>query len=225
MKYKAILLDLDNTIYEYEPNHQLALGKVIEYFSENFGFSTKQTQDFFDKSRKSISSLIPNTASSHNRLLYFQTMCEMAKIQSSLHAMTLYNLYWDNFLNNMSLSRYVEDFLIFCQGKKIKIALVTDLTAHIQYRKIAKLGIDKYIDFVITSEETGIDKPDKSMFLRALEKLDLMASDVCMIGDNYEKDIMGAKSLGIDAIWLNNEVCDKMSCGDFLQIQNIVNNA
>ena len=130
-------------------------------------------------------------------------MCEISNIKAAVHALELYNIYWDSFLDNMVMFDGVKELLQFYQKEKIKIALVTDLTANIQYRKIAKLEINNYIDYIVTSEETGIDKPDKSMFLKAIDKLNLAPEEVCMIGDNYEKDILGAKALNIDSIWFN----------------------
>jgi len=93
----------------------------------------------------------------------------------------------------------------FNSFKGTDICLITDLTAHIQYRKIKKLGLDKYIKQIITSEEAGVEKPNPVMFNMALQKLDKSVSDVCMIGDNYTKDIIGATSLGINSFWMNRE--------------------
>jgi putative hydrolase of the HAD superfamily len=86
-----------------------------------------------------------------------------------------------------------------------KICLVTDLTAHIQYRKIHKLKLNQYCQSIVTSEEAGKEKPNPLMFKLALQKLNLKSSEVCMIGDNFKKDIFGANSLNIHTIWLNHE--------------------
>jgi putative hydrolase of the HAD superfamily len=39
----------------------------------------------------------------------------------------------------------------------------------------------------------------------ALQKLGLRADEVCMIGDNFKKDILGSAALGIESIWFNHE--------------------
>ena len=52
--------------------------------------------------------------------------------------------------------------------QRIKTAVVSDLTTHIQLRKMDKLRISKYIDFLVTSEEAGSEKPHAVMFLLAL---------------------------------------------------------
>ena len=58
---------------------------------------------------------------------------------------------------------------------------------------------------LVTSEEVGKEKPHPYMFMSALQKVDLKANEVCMIGDNFKKDIKGSASLGIESIWFNHE--------------------
>ena len=71
--------------------------------------------------------------------------------------------------------------------------------AEIQLKKIAHLGISDYIDFVITSEEVGAEKPSKRIFYAALDKLNCDPGEAVMIGDDLKKDISGAEKLGIKA--------------------------
>ena len=80
---------------------------------------------------------------------------------------------------------------------------MTDLTSQIQFLKINKLKINKYVNYIVTSEESGCEKPNSNIFLKALNKIDLKPNEVCMIGDNYDKDIVGAQNLNIDSYWIN----------------------
>ncbi len=202
MNYKAILLDLDNTLYDYEPIHHASI-KNVESFSIKNGFvkSTKEFQEIFSAARHEIHIELQNTASSHNRLLYFQRFLEKLNIFPDIFALQMYNCYWDTFISKLELTDEIKKFLI--DNSQKKICIVTDLTAHIQFRKIKKLELEKYIDKIVTSEEAGIEKPDSKIFHLALKKLKLTTDDVCMIGDNFEKDILGATKLGIKAFWLN----------------------
>ena len=51
----------------------------------------------------------------------------------------------------------------------IPMVIVTDLTAQIQFRKIVYFGLDRYFDFVVTSEEAGQDKPNAAPFELAMK--------------------------------------------------------
>ena len=89
------------------------------------------------------------------------------------------------------------------------IAVVTNNTVKEQVEKLATFGLDRHVTALITSEECGVAKPDGAIFRRALERLDVTAGDAVMIGDSWEKDVIGATRAGIRAVWLNrfDEVC------------------
>ena len=93
------------------------------------------------------------------------------------------------------------DFLEFISRLKVPVIIVTDLTAHIQHRKIAMLNLDPFIHSLITSEEAGIEKPNQKIFELATKKLNLDYKDFFFIGDNFRKDIEGPSKLGIDSYW------------------------
>jgi len=107
--------------------------------------------------------------------------------------------YWRVFLDIMAFNPGVETFLQEAKDKGIKMCIVTDLTAQIQMRKWLKLDLGRYIDFLVTSEEAGIEKPGAYMFELAMEKLGVKAEECVMIEDSVEKDIKGAEAIGIKA--------------------------
>ncbi len=201
-KYKGILLDIDNTLYNYDITHKIAENQVLEFCINELNLEKDIVENAYEIGRKKVHIELSETAASHNRLLYFQKMCEILNINSLDYAFRIYNIYWDTFLENMTPFDGIYDFL---EKYKNKICLVTDLTAHIQYRKIEKLKLNQFIDKIVTSEEAGREKPHPYMFMLALEKLNLGKHEVCMIGDSFKKDILGASNLGIDSIWFNHE--------------------
>ena len=202
MKYKGLLLDIDNTLYDYKSTHQYALSKVIEYCIINFGLNKNNILNAYEIARKKVHIELSETASSHNRLLYFQKMLEILNLNPLEYGFILYNIYWDNFIEFIKPFDGIYKLL---EKYKYNICVVTDLTAHIQYRKINKLKLNLYCNKIVTSEEAGKEKPHPYMFMLALKKLNLQANEVCMIGDSFKKDIFGAFNLDIKSIWLNSE--------------------
>ena len=100
----------------------------------------------------------------------------------------------------MKLGKGVLNILKELKKRDIKTAIVSDLTTHIQLRKLQKLGINNYIDILVTSEEAGSEKPHSIMFLLTLNKLGLKPSDALMVGDNTVANIEGANSVGLDTV-------------------------
>jgi HAD superfamily hydrolase (TIGR01549 family) len=202
MEYKGLLLDLDNTLYEYLPSHTQALDVMIEVCHKKCDVSIEEIKIAYTTARYRVHLELRETAASHNRLLYIQKMLELLNINPLKYGFELYNSYWDTFLNKIKLFDGVSEFLEKYKGK---ICIVSDLTAHIQYRKINKLELEQYIDCLVSSEEAGKEKPHPYPFMIGLHKLDLKPQDVCMIGDSFKKDIVGATNLGIKSFWINQE--------------------
>lgn len=69
-------------------------------------------------------------------------------------------------------------------------------------QRLAEKGILKYFDAVAASAELGMAKPDKAIFLKALEMLDCSPEKAVMIGDRLDNDIYPAMKLGMGTIWI-----------------------
>ncbi len=200
-KIKGLLLDLDNTLYEYEPIHQASLSLTLAFLHQKVGLPVCQLESLYVQAQVEVKSRLPNSAASHSRLLYFQRLYELIGVNSLGHAKAVSDYYWTQFLTRMRLSADAKVFLD--NVKHVPICLVTDLTTAIQYQKIKVLQLEKSIDFIVTSEEVGCEKPDAKIFQWALEKLKRQHDEVLMIGDNFARDIVGASELGIQTVWLN----------------------
>jgi FMN phosphatase YigB (HAD superfamily) len=206
VEVKGILLDLDDTLYEYDNTHKTALTSTLRMVQEIHDLEASVVNSAFEFAKKKLKSILPNVAANHSRILYFQLMMEFLNIKPIPFAYDASNIYWDVFLKNMNLT---DDAVIFLEvHKDIPICLITDLTAEIQYRKIDRLGLIEDIDYIVTSEEAGVEKPHPFIFKLALSKLKLSTSEVVMIGDNYSKDIIGANLLGIRSFWVNRNGVD-----------------
>ena len=201
-KIKGILLDIDNTLYQYDPLHQHAMQTVWQWVEAKIPIELDQFKLAFKRARQQIHQELAEQAASHNRLLYFERCCELCGLNPLRYAHALYTEYWDDFIAHLILEASALKYL---QANQLPICLLTDLTADIQYRKIQKLGLADFCQHVITSEAAGIEKPHPYMFLSALQTLALQPSEVLMIGDNLNKDILGAHQLGITALWLNRD--------------------
>lgn len=61
-------------------------------------------------------------------------------------------------------------------------------------------GLSDYFDYILSSGILGIKKPNLKIFEFALDKMNLDASEVIMIGNSYDFDINPAKSINIKTI-------------------------
>lgn len=194
----AVLVDLDDTLYPYAPAHEAALAAAREKARHLLSVPEGQFDALYAEARGRIREQLGGTAASHSRLLYFQRVIELLGLGTQvLPTMDLEQTYWRRFLTASELCPGAKAFLGELRSAGIQTALVTDLTAGIQFRKLVYLEIDRDFDFIITSEEAGTDKPSAAMFQLARQKMGLSEGTLWMLGDHPEADIAGAaESLG-----------------------------
>lgn len=197
---KTVVFDLDNTLYDYDYCNRIAEIELYRKMKTYFKIDTINAEKLLADAKRNIKKRLGNTAASHNRLLYMQNICEQLNVKPGLYALKLYNAYWDVVLTNMQRYSYVLPLLETLHKKKLVLGILTDLTAHIQYRKLEALEISDFFDMIITSEEAGEDKPSDKMFNLLFEKTKNNPDELLMIGDSQEKDIAGAQKHGINTI-------------------------
>lgn len=205
---KAVVFDLDDTVYDYRSCDEYAESKLRQYCMKKFFIQSVDFDAMYGRAKKIVKGRLKDAAASHNRMLYMQAFLEQLAQKPAVHALELYNIYWDSMLKKMKLYDYVLPLFCRLASNGIQIAVLTDLTAHIQHRKMIRLGIAEYVDVLVTSEEAGREKPALDMFQLVIEKLKLQPEQILMVGDNYEKDIKGARMAGMHGILYCSDKAD-----------------
>ena len=65
------------------------------------------------------------------------------------------------------------------------------------------VGIESYLDFMVTAQDVGAPKPEPPIFLAALGRAGVDASQAIYVGDQYRTDILGARGVGIAPILID----------------------
>lgn len=89
----------------------------------------------------------------------------------------------------------------------VKMGIITNGFLTMQPLRLTHTKTEKFFEFMLTSEEVGIPKPQKGIFEAALEKMQTFGfidrSQVLMVGDGLYSDIAGGINAGIDTCWFN----------------------
>jgi putative hydrolase of the HAD superfamily len=83
----------------------------------------------------------------------------------------------------------------------LRLAVISDAPRNQAWLRLCYLDLHHIFDPVITYEDTGQRKPLPGPFERALELLQLKPQEVLMVGDWPERDMVGAKRLGIKTVF------------------------
>lgn len=81
--------------------------------------------------------------------------------------------------------------------KGIKLAIVTDAPRLKAFVRLDAMGITNFFDVIVGKEDTNRLKPSKMPFKKALKLLNVKANETMHVGDWPERDILGAKKLGM----------------------------
>lgn len=197
----ALILDLDNTLYSYDRAHRAGMDALAQYAWQHFSLGRSDFEVVYRQAKQKVKGLVAGTAAEHNRLLYCQRLSEQIGVGPVGHALPMSQCYWDAFLSEARLYEGALAVMEYCRTQRIPVAICTDMTADIQHRKLTHFGLVPFLDALVTSEETGREKPDASMFRLVLEKINVSADQAMFVGDDLEKDVRGARRCGLRAHW------------------------
>jgi putative hydrolase of the HAD superfamily len=88
-------------------------------------------------------------------------------------------------------------------SEKYVMHILTNGFRETQRTKLQSAGLDHYFEHVIHADESGYMKPDKRMFDYALQTAKIETHQCIMIGDDLYADVLGAKNVGMDQVFVN----------------------
>ena len=88
---------------------------------------------------------------------------------------------------------------------RLPLGLLTNGFTDIQRPKVSRLGWDRYFRWLGVAEELDAFKPDPAIFTRMCERMALAPGDVLYCGDSPVEDIIPARTAGLRSCWLRRE--------------------
>jgi putative hydrolase of the HAD superfamily len=204
--YRHIFFDLDHTLWDFEKNSIETLGELyIELELEKKGVPSFEA---FHETYLPINSQF--WARYHHKLMpkeelrvgRFQETLRRFNVDDIELAKTLAHLYTSRSPYKTALFPDTIEVLDYL-SPKYQLHLITNGFSEVQDVKIRESKLGTYFRHIFVSEKVGHQKPEKEIFLHALEITGATAKESLMIGDNMATDIMGAMSVGMDQVYFN----------------------
>jgi len=91
--------------------------------------------------------------------------------------------------------------------KTHRLGIVSDIWSHSErfYQELDRAGIRGLFEAIVFSSDIGFIKPSRKIFQKALDTFGVDVPRVVYIGDSLRRDVAGAKSLGMAAIWIQRD--------------------
>ena len=212
--YKHILIDLDDTLWDFRRNSKIAMQEIyndyelIKYYDsfESFYdvYMTKNHQLWEQYAKGEIT----KNYLSLERFLYPLRIVGHENVE-------LAKKIGEDFLYRTTMqTNLVEgaiETLEYLKSKNYTLSIISNGFIEVQYTKLRRSGLLPYFTNIFLSEEIGYQKPDMRFFQAVLEKLEAKPSDCLVVGDNLQTDILGAQNAKINSIYFTNhsEISEK----------------
>lgn len=202
MKYTTLLLDLDETLFDFSKSERYAIDRLMEKYNIPV---TEENRKLYSAINDSKWKKLEKGEITRPQLFkerfsdFFEKTGTTADISEA-------NLSYMKFLSQASF--ILDGALETCEklSKSYSLYLVTNGTKIVQNGRLSGSPIMKYIKDVFISEEIGLNKPQKEYFDYVLAHIgEKDKSKILVVGDSLSSDIAGALNSGLDSCWVNRK--------------------
>ena len=209
-KIKTVWFDLDDTLWDFRHNSHETLKEVYSKFklerfwedSESWSRDYHSVNDplWADYAKGAI------TAKALRKRRFYDTFVaggmNVYEAEANAEAADIFYLVQLG-KKDKNIDGAIE-LLKSLKSQNFRIGILSNGFADVQKAKLTSSGLIDFIDFIITSDAAGINKPDVRIFRYAESLADVGSNHCIMIGDNGETDIAGALAAGWHmAVWFN----------------------
>ena len=133
---------------------------------------------------------------------YSKILNNLGVVPRSIYIEKIRIIYWECFPQTEKTD--VRKLLEELYGK-FKLGVISNSMSQVPKIFLEQNSLIKYFDAIAISGAIGFRKPNPKIFNYALEKLNVKPSETIHVGDSFEEDIIGAKNVGMKALWICEE--------------------
>ena len=204
MRYKAIFIDIDDTLLDYIPCCRAAFEAALPEHPEYFNLFFEISGRLFSEAKHG-----KYTIAEVMDLYPQQFIAAIGYPESAVdpfkHA---FRAAWGT---THTLVPGAKEMLETLHRKGYRLFAASNSFGHLQRSRLEQAGILHYFEDTYISMDIGYDKPDIRFYQEALRRCNLQPHEVLMIGDSMTTDVIGAQNAGIDARFFDRKSDDLYS--------------
>lgn len=206
MKYDIVLMDIDNTLLDFNAGTKESLEKLLARFG--LELTDERLARFFE-----INNALW-TAYEHGEIeksYIFPTRFQryLGEMGIETDYLAANGLYADGLKESAVLMPHAMELLEQLKGK-VQLCAVTNAVTATQNPRMKKSGLDRYFDHVFISEQMGCKKPEAEFFDKVFADLgDPDRSRAIILGDSLTSDMQGGRNAGIATCYLGSDPDDR----------------
>ena len=203
MSLKAVIFDLGLTLIRTE-----SFPEIYRRILARFGI-TIQVEDIVQAQKETETEFDMSTYYENQRKEFWTnynlSLLEKLDVKenTTFLAAQIDALWWD--CSNVKAYPDVESTLSGLSAKGFRIGLVSNGFKQDLDKVLGELELEKWFDVVVCIDSCNCAKPDKQIFLYALDRLGVKADETVFVGDSVEQDYEGAFGVGIRPFLIDRE--------------------
>lgn len=108
----------------------------------------------------------------------------------------------------------VRELLVFLKESNCRIYLLSNAQRSFTLPELERVGILPYFDGILISSDMRVCKPSPIFFKALMKKYYLDPADCVMIGNDKTSDMQGARNVGIDGIYIHQDISPDVTEGE-----------
>ena len=199
---KHIFFDLDRTLWDFDANSH----KAIHHIFQEEGLQELLDFNIFHDTYVEVNARLWQDygqgiiTKESLRTLRFQETLKIFKINDEKLAQRIGDAYVELSPRQTQLFPNTLETLKDLKDIGFNMHIITNGFQEVQFIKLENSGLREFFDVIVCSEFVGKNKPDPDIFHYALHHAKTTSEQSLMIGDDFRADIIGASSIGMDAI-------------------------
>jgi putative hydrolase of the HAD superfamily len=189
-KIKGVIFDLDNTLLDFMQMKQFAVKSAIKGMIEA-GLLVDETLAYDE-----IISIYEKFGWENQKVFDVFIKKQIGKVDNKFLAAGIVAYRRAREANLMAYPNVYKTLMSLAKSG-IKLGVVSDAPSREAWMRIYYLNLYHFFDAVVTYDDTEERKPSAKPFKMALDLLKLNPNETIMIGDWPERDVVGAKQIGM----------------------------
>ena len=199
-KYNCIMMDIDNTLLDFDAAERKALLETLQQFSLP---CDEAAISRYHEINSSLWGELNKGKIRRDKLVVERFDRFVKEIGAAAKATELNRAYTEHLATHADVIPGAEEALQELAEVATMIA-VSNGTESVERGRLKLSGFEKYFDDIFISEAVGVSKPNPKIFQIAMRKLGIEHSDkVLVVGDSLSADIQGGVNAGLDTCWVN----------------------
>jgi putative hydrolase of the HAD superfamily len=191
---RAVIFDLDNTLVDFMRMKETAVAAALDAMVDA---GLKMDREV---ARRKIFDVYHREGIEDQTVFDKFLLQEFQEIDYKIHAAGVVG-YRRAKLASMVLYPHVNLTLIELAKRGFKLAVVSDAPRKQVWLRLCELNLHHIFHAVVTFDDTGTTKPSAAPFTKALSLLKVMPSEAVMVGDWADRDVAGAKKMGMKTVF------------------------